>query len=380
MMAGLNWIAFTMAILIQGSGAIALLTDISDADLELSEINKRLSLKKELLQVLELKKQNFSEVLSGIDEEISKSESYQRVLEIKIQKEKDKLLQQEFLSEAAKQRLQYMMLQIKRRLRQSYLDENAGILPAFLGIESFENYMLRRYFSKKIALKNVEILRTTHIAAQLYQEQKNQTDLALTQLENSRALLRKQTQTLISVQQERRQAVQKIAKERALTQQQVKQLTERYQNLSQVMRDLTSQSVFKEKNNSILKWKGLLDWPAAGNIFLSYGQKNAAGFFVPLQGIFVQGREGHLVRSVFRGKIVFAGFMKGFGRTIIIDHGNAVHSVYAHLNRFAVTFGGLVSKGQTIGYMGDTESTVGVQLYFELRQNGIPQDPKKWLR
>ncbi len=370
MQANLKWIAIALA--------ICLKSNIVAADLELLKTNKRLEEKLKFVKALDMKKGNFSEALSVLDEEIIQSESYQQVIEKRIQKEREKFLQQELLSETASQSVYTIKLHIKKLLQQSYLDENAGIFPVLMGVQSFEDFTLRRYVAKKIVFKNARFLQELRIVADRYLSQKRQSRLLFQQLENLRTILKKQAQTLRIAQQQKFEAVQAIAKARDFTQQEVKRLTARYESLAQVEQDLKRQSAFKEKGVSILKWKGLLELPATGTVFFYDGEKNAAGFSVPLRGVFIQGNQGDLVSSVFPGKIVFAGFMKGFGRTIIVDHGSAVHSVYAHLDRFAVTFASLVSKGQTIGYMGDTESTKGVQLYFELRQNGISEDPANW--
>jgi murein hydrolase activator len=372
MLATLKWAAIVLVVLLKNNIAIA--------DLELSEIEKRIKEKQEFAQALDTKKHNFSEALSALEEESIKSEAYQQMIEDRITKKRKELLQQEYLSASARQNLQVINWQMKKQLLQSYLDENAGILAVLIGYQSFDDYTLSRHVAQKIAFKNAKILQEMRTAANRYNQQERKYSLLFQQLENARNSLKEQVQILVNAQQKKRRIIQEIAQRLDLTRQEIERLTARYENLSQVERDLEKRSAFKEKGIPISKWKGLLDWPAKGTVFLSDGEKNVDGFSVPLLGVFIQGHQGENVNSIFRGKIVFAGFMKGFGRTIIVDHGSAIHSVYAHLDRFAVTFGSLVSKGERIGYMGDTESTKGVQLYFELRRNGIPEDPAIWLR
>ena len=78
--------------------------------------------------------------------------------------------------------------------------------------------------------------------------------------------------------------------------------------------------------------------------------------------------------------MAFADWQPGYGQVIIVDHERGYHSVVAHLKEIKVKVGQPVSQLQPIGTVGDTGSTKGTQLYFEIRKNGRPQDPQDWLR
>jgi len=89
---------------------------------------------------------------------------------------------------------------------------------------------------------------------------------------------------------------------------------------------------------------------------------------------------GAPVRSVGRGIVRFAGWFRGYGRIVIIDHGDAYHTVSGHLDEIHVRVDDTVVAGQAIGTVGETGSLAGPSLYFELRRNGSPIDPAPWLR
>ena len=130
------------------------------------------------------------------------------------------------------------------------------------------------------------------------------------------------------------------------------------------------------------KFQGLLDWPAEGPVRLSFGSVIHPRFKteVPHPGIDIGAASGDSIRSVFDGEVVFSGWMRGYGLTTILDHGNGLHSVYAHA---AVTWlepGERVRRGQRLGIVGETGSFSGPSLYFELRLNGRAVDPEVWLR
>ena len=87
---------------------------------------------------------------------------------------------------------------------------------------------------------------------------------------------------------------------------------------------------------------------------------------------------GTRVQSVGAGVIRFAGWFRGYGRIVIVDHGDAFHSISGHLDEIFVTVGDPIDEGQAIGTVGETGSLGGPSLYFELRRKGEAIDPEAW--
>lgn len=79
------------------------------------------------------------------------------------------------------------------------------------------------------------------------------------------------------------------------------------------------------------------------------------------------------------GKVVEAGRTGGYGNYVVIDHGNGFKSLYAHLSSYSVKVGDWVKKGQKIAKMGNTGTSTGTHLHFEIQVNGVPTDPTKYL-
>lgn len=97
-------------------------------------------------------------------------------------------------------------------------------------------------------------------------------------------------------------------------------------------------------------------------------------------GVDFAAQAGTPVRSVARGIVRFAGWFRGYGRIVIVDHGDAYHTVSGHLDEIQVQVDDVVLAGQPIGTVGETGSLSGPSLYFELRKAGSPIDPVPWLR
>ena len=88
---------------------------------------------------------------------------------------------------------------------------------------------------------------------------------------------------------------------------------------------------------------------------------------------------GAPVRSVAGGVVRFAGWFRGYGRIVIVDHGEGFHTISGHLDEIHVKVGVRVEEGESLGTVGETGSLGGPSLYFELRQDGEPIDPEPWL-
>lgn len=95
--------------------------------------------------------------------------------------------------------------------------------------------------------------------------------------------------------------------------------------------------------------------------------------------IVVAGTRRQPVRAAAAGKVVYVGAnLRGYGKLIIIRHGEALLSAYAHNQRIRVSEGQSVSRGQNIAEMGDSDSDQ-VKLHFEIREYGKPVDPLNYL-
>jgi murein DD-endopeptidase MepM/ murein hydrolase activator NlpD len=123
-------------------------------------------------------------------------------------------------------------------------------------------------------------------------------------------------------------------------------------------------------------------WPVSGRIMSSFGERsdpfNGEGAFH--RGIDISGTYGQPIVSPADGVVEFADFRNGFGRTVQIDHGHGITTLFGHLSGFAVTPGEHVSKGDIIGYVGMSGRTTGPHVHYEVHINNTPVNPYKYLR
>lgn len=128
-------------------------------------------------------------------------------------------------------------------------------------------------------------------------------------------------------------------------------------------------------STAIEQTRGDLPWPVQGNIASRYRR----GGGVHRNGILILAAEGTPVRAVHAGRVVFADWMRGFGNLLIVDHGDQVMTLHAHLQHFGAQVGQAVSRGDTLGAVGASGGYERPALYFEVRRGGEPIDPQSWI-
>ncbi len=132
----------------------------------------------------------------------------------------------------------------------------------------------------------------------------------------------------------------------------------------------------------LAKLRGTLDWPVRGKVVAGFGRMVHPQFktVVLHPGLDIEAPEGTDIRAVLDGKVAYSSWLRGYGLTMIVDHGAGLLSVYAHAAVLLVEQGDQVQRGEPLGKVGETGSLRGPYLYFEIRQDGKPVDPTIWLR
>ena len=126
--------------------------------------------------------------------------------------------------------------------------------------------------------------------------------------------------------------------------------------------------------------RGRLDWPVKGALIGGFGKARhrevAAEVFH--NGIDIEAPVGEEVKAVEKGTVVFADHFSGYGKMVILDHGERYYTIYAHLSEILKRNGAAVKRGEILGRAGDSDSLAGATLYFEMRKDGRSIDPVPW--
>ena len=125
----------------------------------------------------------------------------------------------------------------------------------------------------------------------------------------------------------------------------------------------------------VRRGSGSMVWPVGGTFTSPFGPRWGRLH----AGIDLAAPEGTPIRAAEAGTVVLAAWTGGYGNYTCVAHGGSLSTCYAHQSRYGTSMGARVSKGQVIGYVGNTGNSFGAHLHFETRVNGTPVDPMGYL-
>ncbi len=190
------------------------------------------------------------------------------------------------------------------------------------------------------------------------EDEKNQIDATILDKKNLLALIRTKTK---------------------LHQQAIKEMRDASENL-------TSSLVVMQKKEQLLDQKFLLNRgklipPVDGTVVTLFNQvkTNRLGITSKSKGIAITAPNGTKVKAIFDGTVLYSGYVRGYGNTVIVDHGYEYYSIISRVERLLVRTGDKVKTGDIIAVMGDTATLIDDGLYLEIRHGKQALDPLKWL-
>jgi murein hydrolase activator len=128
--------------------------------------------------------------------------------------------------------------------------------------------------------------------------------------------------------------------------------------------------------------RGRLEWPVRGEVTAPFGRFKHPEFAAEVfrNGIDIDAPIGEEIRAVEKGRIIFAERFSGYGKMVIVDHGERYFTIYGYLAEIFKKNGDEVRRGEVIGNVGEGDVVRGARLYFEMRKDGRSLDPTPWFR
>ncbi len=215
--------------------------------------------------------------------------------------------------------------------------------------------------------------------ANLKKLQRTQTQLSqklAEQIQQSNQLTAR-TRDLQIQRNDRARAVKALALERKSKTAQQSALLADGDRLRELIRTLRSQSTVLD-GKAFAAAKGKLPRPVTGEIRHVFGESRS-GTNLSWRGVDLAAAKGTLVNAVFRGKVIFSDWLRGFGLITIVDHGGGYMTLYGHADALLKNPGDWVEGGEPLAEAGDSGGGYQPGIYFELRQDGTVKNPKPWL-
>ena len=345
------------------------------------------------IKTAESRERSASTRISSLDEEISLTAKLIRSLKSEEEKTRKRILQLKSDILKNENELESLRTRYKKRVVNSYRKGRLTDLERVFSSTTWRQAIYRTQYLKIIS--DIEKKLTNQIERLLIQISQQKLELEAV-LRNNLKLVRDKQQQISSYRDmriDREKELNRIRndkkalsnyveeKEAGIIQLEsiIKKVLEDKARFERELRIRKQQEALKTKSFKALK--GQLPWPAEGRIIAKFGRQWNSKLKTTTEnpGIDIKGQPGSAIRTVLGGVVTTITYIRGYGTTIIVDHGGGFYTVYSHVTNIQTVVDGQVRNGDVIAYMGDSGSINGSKLHFEIWGKGQKLDPEKWL-
>src|SRR5690554_68136 len=236
---------------------------------------------------------------------------------------------------------------------------------------------LQHYLNRLSRARNERLEELARLDAALL-DNRRELDVRGERLDALAAELAERSSDLADQMQERSALVAELDGRYATEQARLVELEQDRAHAERVLRQVQEELARMERpppSTAIEQTRGDLPWPVQGSV----ASRFRAGDGVHRNGILIQAAEGTAVRAVHAGRVGCADWTRGFGNLLIVDHGERLKTLHAHLQHFSAQAGQAVSRGEVLGAVAASGGHSRPAPYFEVRRDGSPIDPQGWI-
>ncbi|MGC3997907.1 MAG: peptidoglycan DD-metalloendopeptidase family protein [Anaeromyxobacter sp.] len=280
---------------------------------------------------------------------------------------------------AAAATLKARLAELQPRLLARVRMGRTGELQILLGSRSLSDLVKRRYLLDRILGNDLRLLTEAQAARALREQARTTRQIEAVRLAEQAEAARDLREQAAARREERETLLAALRSARGFHERAAAEAAEQGKKLAELVSALPPRP---SESGRFAQLRGRLPSPAAGPVKVGFGKVVNPKFdTVTVQnGVDIGAPAGAPVRAVAPGRVVHAGWFKGYGNLVILDHGEGYHTLVAHLGAMQVAMGEEVEAGRVLGTVGDSGSLKGAYLYFEVRERGKPVDPAQWLQ
>lgn len=277
------------------------------------------------------------------------------------------------------------------RVREIYKRGRSYQLEYLLSARSFGELVARTYYLTKIAKEDRSRMLLTQARRVEVQDTKSRLEARKRELDRLQAETQREKRALAGLTGERRRLLQRIRSDSRSNEQAATELERARKRILALIGTLEKRRLARERGapsgelpllGDFGKNRGRLPWPANGKVERGFGQQTNPRFGTSIfnSGIDIAAPFGAPIQAVSRGRVEYVNWLEGYGKCVILNHGSGYYTLYAHASEISVPVGKEVAAGEVIGRVGDTGSTLGTVLHFEIRRGKDALNPIEWFR
>ena len=275
----------------------------------------------------------------------------------------------------AEKRLSERTAILNVRVKDIYINGQVSYLEVLMSAKSFSDFITRFEFLSRVVKQDTELVNAIQDERRDISNKKADLEIKLSEIRDMELNKSRQQSSLESKKTDRERKLQEIKS----TQEALKAAYKQLDNESRVLDEL----IRKKSGNSNAKGTGQLIWPLSGHSRISsdYGWR-----MHPIlkerrfhDGIDIPAPSGTSVKAADSGTVIYVGWLNAYGKVVVLDHGNGISTMYAHLSSQLVSDGQEVNKGAAIAKVGSTGWSTGPHLHFTVRKDGSAVSPHGYL-
>ena len=360
---------------------LALLAGAADPRAQLEALKARRAAEEQAARLLGERERSILDTLGETEQALGRAEAEARRAEDERIRSERRLGEARAEEAAAQARLEGRLGELKPRLSARQRMGQLGELRLLVSAESLGELVKRRALLDRVLRRDLAALREARQALDDRERARAARQVEAARVAALAAEARERRAEAGARRQERHTLLSAVRNAKALHEKAAAEAAGQAEKLAEFIAALPPPQAGAPIHAGFARLKGRLPHPAAGPVEVGFGRVVNPRFnTVTVQkGIDIGAKKGQPVRAVAPGRVVHAGWFRGYGNLIIVDHGDGYHTLVAHLDSMTAAIGEEVEAGTLLGTAGETGSLKGPYLYFEVREKGRPVDPLAWL-
>lgn len=364
---------FTVVIMAAAIGP-AMANEIDQHQQELQNIQQQMEVVQQKKQQSQQKVNSLADKLQIIQSDLDVAlAEYNQIQSQLSYTEQQIALNQQILQKAEKSLADRSQV-LNRRIRDIYKNGQVSYIDVLFGAADFVDFTARMDILKRVLNQDVTLIAKVKAERELILQKKGELERDRVAVEE----LKKQSAAKKSLVEGRRNEQARVldsaVSERDTNERAYKELADTSRRIEQMIRNIQA-----GKGGAI--GSGIHMWPTSGPITSPFGWRTHPIFGTQRfhSGIDIGADYGDEVVATDGGVVIYADWMGGYGKAVIVDHGGGISTLYAHNSELVVSEGQKVYKGQIISRVGSTGYSTGPHLHYEVRQGGSPVNPLNYL-
>lgn len=363
-----------MAALMSLSVAGTALAD--DLEEQLQDLQEKAAQQQEITNEAQARVENLSEKLRVLQEEVDAATSEYNDVKGRLDKVQSDIYDNTELLNKTEKELKVKNKKLAKRVRDIYINGQISYVDVLFGAKDFSDFLTRMDILKRIIKHDYDLIMKVKADREIVMNTKAKLEKDKADVELLVADAEIKQKNMLDKKQAQQVLLDKAEYDRDVSQQAYEEIMAASQEITRMIQ--RSQMV---GGSYVAGGSGAMIWPLNGPITSEFGWRTHPIFGTQRyhSGLDIGGDYGLPIAAAASGTVIHAGWISGYGYTVIIDHGGGITTLYGHNESLLVGEGESVSQGQTIALCGSTGNSTGPHCHFEVRENGEPVSPYSYL-